>query len=118
MGVDLRLLPFDADNGSDFAYSHTILEVGRDYDLHDKIKKLPSLPVPSGFTSFSGKQEGFDDTCYGLTIKTPYGEELKYVVARDLCAIELRKDAHNKLRGVWAYLSHLPPLTKVALYWH
>lgn len=116
MGVDLRLLPFDADRG-EFAYSHTILELGRDYALHEKIRKLRSMPVPSGFTSFSGRGDD-GDTCYGATIETPYGEPVEWVLAGELCAIELEEGGTYIERAIWAYLSHLPPQTKVALYWH
>lgn len=117
MGVDLRLLPFDCDQG-DFAFSHTILELGRDYDLHNEIRKLRKMPVPQTFTSFSGRAEGYEDTCYGVTNETPYGEPLEWVLAGELCAIKLSKDAPYKERAIWAYLQHLPPQTKVALYWH
>lgn len=116
MGVDLRLLPFDCDQG-DFAFSHTILEVGRDYDLHDKIRKLKSMPVPPKFTSFCGDLEN-GETGYGVTNETPYGEALEFVLAGHLCAIPLPPDAFYRARAVWAYLKELPPHTKVALYWH
>jgi hypothetical protein len=117
MGVDLRLLPFDADQG-DFAYSHTILELGQNYDLHKQIKELNSMPVPLGFTSFSGRVNGFSGTAYGKTTVTPYGEPMKFVLADDLCGIKLSEDAPYIEQAIWAYLKCLPPHTKVALYWH
>lgn len=116
MGVDLRLLPFDADQG-DFAYSHTMMEVGRDYDLHGKIRALKSMPVPSDFTSFCARGVDGEPT-YGKTSETPYGEQLEYVLAGHLAAIKLPRDAWYGVRAVWAYLKELPPQTKVALYWH
>lgn len=116
MGVDLRLLPFDSDSG-DEAYSQTILELGSDYDLHDKIKQLPALPVPPSFRSFSGQVETFEGTCYGETKETPYGEPVLFVRAGDICSIRL-KDATYVERAIWAYLKELPRHTKVALYWH
>lgn len=116
MGVDLRLLPFDCDKG-DFAFSHTILELGRNYKVHHEINKLPSLPVPKSFTSFSGKSDNYDDTCYGETNTTPYGETLEYTTAGELCKVP-KRIRHDWERPVWAYLEALPPETKVALYWH
>lgn len=115
MGVDLRLLPFDADGGVNF--SHTMMEIGRDYDLHDKIRKLRSMPVPEDFTSFCAR--GADgETTYGKTLETPYGEPLEFVLAGELSAINLPPDAGHVPRAIWAYLKELPSRTKVALYWH
>lgn len=117
MGVDLRLLPFDSDQG-DWAYSHTMFEVGRDYDLHDKIRGLPQMPVPGDFTTFSGRRPDYDEVCYGQTQTTPYGEPVLYALASHLTAIKLPPDASARLKAAWAYLKCLPPQTKVALYWH
>lgn len=116
MGVDLRLLPFDCDQG-EFAYSHTLMEVGRNYDLHDKIRRLRSMPVPKGFTSFCARGKDGEPT-YGVTLKTPYGEPLEYVLAGELSTIKLPVDTRHGPRAVWAYLNELPPQTKIALYWH
>lgn len=114
MGVDLRLLPFDHDNGT-FAYSHTILNFDGSYEFYDRINKLPQMPVPPDFTSFCGRSKKHDDTCYGETVETPYGEPVKFALAGDLAKV--------KLDGRWqeatqAYLKRLPPEAKVALYWH
>lgn len=116
MGVDLRLLPFDCDH-DDFAFSHTLLELGRNYELHAQIRQLNQFPVPSGFTSFSGRSANFDDICYGTTVSTPYGEDLTYTTAGELCQIPKNYRAEWE-RPVWAYLDALSPETKVALYWH
>jgi hypothetical protein len=89
MGVDLRLLPFDADHGDGLSFSHTILEVGRNYDLHDKIRKLRSMPVPANFTSFCGLGDDGELT-YGVTIETPYGEPLEYVLAGEFIGTEFQ----------------------------
>jgi hypothetical protein len=115
MGVDLRLLPFDSDQG-DWAYSHTIINCGQDYDLFDKIKVLASMPVPPKFSSFCGRLAN-GDTGYGNTQTTPYGEPLTFVLAEHLVNVE--HDEKDVLtRAAWAYLKCLPPHTKVALYWH
>jgi hypothetical protein len=114
MGVDLRLLPFDADQG-DFAFSHTILEVNGSRDLYKKIKQLRSMPVPKDFTSFCAVGSDGEST-YGLTKETPYGEPLEWALAGELCDILSRSDDYKK--AVYGYLQHLSPDTKVALYWH
>jgi hypothetical protein len=117
MGIDLRLLPFDSDMG-DLAFSHTVLECGRYYELHDEIRKLASARVPLKFYSFSGRSPEFDDACYENTQEDPYGDPVKYVMAGDLVKIDLPPDPHCHLKAVWAYLRELMPDTKVALYWH
>lgn len=118
MGLDLRLLPFDAD-----CFSHTVLDCARRHELWDSIQKIENRvgrDVPDGFTSFSGRSQRHDDTCYGLTIRTPYGENLKYVLTSDLLPLARHKAVHDneKNRAIWAYLAQLNPQTKVALYWH
>lgn len=114
MGLDLRLLPFDCDQDR-LSFSHTILQFCRNSELFSKIQKLNQLEVPDGFTSFSGRADGWDDTCYGETVKTPYGEPLTYTTATELASIAERSqwDAPT-----WAYIDALDPKTKIALYWH
>lgn len=117
MGVDLRLLPFDCDQG-DFAFSHTIISFNRNYELHEAIEKLNQLPVPKAFNSFSGRAEGWEDICYGETNTTPYGDPLTYTTAGELTAITGEGLRTKWDAPTWAYLDALPPETKVALYWH
>lgn len=116
MGVDLRLLPFDCDQG-DFAFSHSILNFDGSYEFYDRINKLPQMPVPKDFTSFCGRSENYDDTCYGRTVETPYGEHVKFALAGDLAKVNLDGDYYQQ-KATQAYLKALPPHTKVALYWH
>lgn len=115
MGVDLRLLPFDADSG--ISFSHTILDCDRDYPMFDAIQELDALPVPEGFTSFSGRCDECHDTCYGKTLKDPYGSPVLYVTASLLVSVK-HDQMSQKNRAIWAYLEHLAPSTKIALYWH
>ncbi len=120
MGVDISLLPFDADSGVYF--SHTILSLERRRDLWDpiaEIEKRFGRDVPERFTSYMGT--GADgDPAYGNTQQTSYGEVLKYVLVQDLLLISKHEDItdNHKNRAIWAYLSCLPANTKVALYWH
>lgn len=118
MGVDLRLLPFDAD-----FFSHTILDCERRQELWPAIQKVEERngrDAPENFQSFTGRSPRYDDTCYGLTIRTPYGENLKYILAADLLPLATHTAVRDneKNRAIWAYLSQLNPATKVALYWH
>lgn len=116
MGLDLSLLPFDADHG-DFAYSHTILNCDRDYKLFDAIQKVPQMKVPEGFTTYLSRDEKYEEVHYGKTIETPYGEPLMFAEVESL--LKHKKLVHQASvnRAVWAYLENLPPRTKVALYW-
>lgn len=115
MSVDLTLLPFDGED-SNLAFSHTILNVYANYDLHDQIKKLPKLDVPASFTSFYSRQES-DYTQYGVTTEDCYGQPVKYTTVKELLTI---KDKYWTCRSVpvHAYLKCLEPDTKVALFWH
>lgn len=117
MGLDLRLLPFDADR-----FSHTILDCERRSDLFEavlKVERKIGRDVPANFQSFTGKS-GEALPCYGTTIRTPYGENLKYILVEDLLQFALHVDVRDneKNRAIWAYLAQLNPQTKVALYWH
>jgi hypothetical protein len=115
MGVDLRLLPFDYDGGSS-AYSHQILTYDGTYDFYDEINKLPQMPVPKSFHTFCSRDEAYEESRYGNTQETPYGERVKFVLAGDLVKIE--SGNWPQARATRAFLRELPPETKVALFWH
>ena len=121
MGLDLRLLPFDADI-EELSFSHTILDCLRRGELFDEILKIEEehgLAVPDRFASFVG--HGKDgEPCYGVTVTTPYGEPLLYTTAASLLTLKDREGVTDNYqnRAIWAYLAELPPATKVALYWH
>jgi hypothetical protein len=117
MGLDLRLLPFDAD-----FFSHTILDCERRSDLFEAVLKVEGKigrDVPDNFQSFTGKSADASP-CYGKTIRTPYGENLKYMLAGDLVKFAKHVDVtdNEKNRAIWAYLTELNPSNKVALFWH
>ncbi len=112
MGVDLRLLPFDADFDG-LRFSHTVLNVHRNSDLWPCVKETEQFPVPDDFTSFSCEnQEEYEEAHYGYTVETPYGERLTYTAAKNLKGIAFKPDA------VVAYINALNDDVKVALYWH
>lgn len=122
MGLDLTLLPFDADSG-DWAFSHTVLETGRHYVLFDWIKKLPQMKVPKTFTSHVSRQskcDKCDEPHYGITTETPYGDAVMYVMIDDLIKIpaEVKATFSVRTKAIWAYLGEFDRQTKVALFWH
>lgn len=117
MGLDLRLLPFD----SDF-FSHTILTCERRSELFDALRGVEARngrDVPDNFKTFIARRPD-GDTGYGITIRTPYGENLKYVLASDLVTFAEHNDVTDNAvnRAIWAYLQQLNPNTKIALYWY
>lgn len=122
MGMDLRLLPFDWDQGESLSYSHTILSCDRDYDLFDQVEKFEPIyrKVPKSFSCFlsrvpDGTYEG--ERCYGEVNTTSYGDPLKFILVSDLVKIDASKYSERN-QAIWAYLKALNPETKVALYWH
>lgn len=120
MGVDLRLLPFDADGG--ICYSHTMLACKRRRDLWDpiaKIEKAKGRHVPPGFTAYCSRLKN-GELGYGKVIKDPYDSFVNFLLVEDLVSLREHEDVqdNHKNRAIWAYLAELPSDTKVALYWH
>lgn len=120
MGIDLRLLPFDAEGEINF--SHTVLSCSRRYELFDLIGEIENQVgsnVPDHFSTFVSRKDNLDSH-YDDTQDTPYGEPLKYIPAKALkpfAAHDAVKDNWRN-RAIWAYLNCLPDDTKVALFWH
>jgi hypothetical protein len=118
MGVDLKLLPFDGPY-----FSFTILPLGRAPDLFQDIAKIESSNIrlaPDNFSSYLSRDDKFEEPHYGLTIETPYGDRLRYVLAGELRHLEHHDDVvgDQRNRAAWSYLQELPDDTKIALYWH
>ena len=109
MGVDLKLLPFDCDLEV-LCFSHTVLNVDRDYALFDRIKEVPSIRVREGFTSYLSRDDAYEETHYGDTTEDPYGDPVRYVLASDLKTIGLPGPTG-------AYIEALDDDNKVALFW-
>jgi hypothetical protein len=116
MGVDLKMLVVDGHYPGVISFAHTMMETGQNYDFHNKVKKLPSEPVPDDFTSYVARDaEG--ESCYGQVRDDCYGERVRMVRAGDV--VKLRyKQGYTRLKAAIAYLRELPPDTWVALYWH
>ena len=124
MGVDLTLLPLEADHPAEgdkpaFQYSHSMLNIWRSQALWPKIENLTQERVSAGFTSFMGRAADGEHG-YGKTTKDAYGEPIMWAAAGDLAKLakSLQASDNPQNRAVWAYLSALQPETKVALYWH
>ena len=122
MSLDLTLLPFDSDKGIHF--SHTVLSLLTNvHDLFDDIKKIDAetgKKVPEDFSSYVSRDDDYEDTHYGKTLITPYGNPVHYILVKDLLELSLHPKviAYKKHNAIWAYLSQLEPETKVALFWH
>lgn len=105
MGVDLALLPFEANYNSSF----NVLWLERNYDVWKRIEKLETHPVQEGFRSHCGHSEK-GDYCYGETKEDRYGSEIRWVYARDIAPL---------LEGPeGAYVKALPGDYRIALFWH
>ena len=124
MSVDLYLLPFDCDHPS-IVFSHTVLNCDTSYSLWEKIGALPAFPVQAGFTCYLSREpiegdEEYAEPHYGEVKADAYGTPLHYALAGSLAQLrrEPAVDGSPTNRAIWAYLAALPPMTKVALYWH
>lgn len=115
MGLDLILLPFDHNS-----FSHTVLSCQRNYQLFDWIQTLPALEVESGFQSYVSRDDKYEDTHYGETLETPYGDVVLYTTIKHLKNVpkEIENGFDKKTQAIWAYLRHLDNSNKVALFWH
>lgn len=111
MGLDLKLLPFDADFDG-LHFSHTVLDVHRNRGLWPCVKQTEQFPVPDDFTSFCcSDQAEYEEWHYGVTTKTSNDEQLTYTTAKNLKGIAFKPAA------VAAYINALDDDVKVALYW-
>ena len=109
MGVDLKLLPFDCDLEM-LSFSHTVLNVVRDYALFDRIKEIPAIRVPRDFTSYLSRDDAYEEPHYGDTTEDPYGDQVRCVLAGDLKTVGIPGPTG-------AYINALDDDNKVALFW-
>jgi hypothetical protein len=123
MGLDLTLLPVDYEREG-WGYAHTALALDRDLDLLDRIRTLPSTPVPASFDTYRGWRES-DEYGYGNTQHDGYGAPLRCVEAGALVPLSSTvphpaapTTTSEANRAAWCYLAALEPHTRVALYWH
>ena len=120
MGLDLRVLP---QYGKDADFSLDLIELARCEKLFDLISTLETekgIEVPQkGIYSFSGKDASFEETCYGRTIKTPYGDVMKGVLAHDLkMALIDFNTPYWKNRAFISFLREMPNDLIIWLFWH
>lgn len=120
MGVDLRLLPIECEH-ENLWYSHSMLSLERRrelWPLFAELEKTSGVVDPS-FTSFCGRQDNGENG-YGKTLETPYGQPLTYLTAEQILTLKDHEAVQDNTtnRAIWAYLAHLNPKMKIALYWH
>ena len=109
MGLDLTLIPIGHDS-SEWGFGHELINLERDYELFDKLQKLPTSAVPSYFATF--RACGADgEVRYGDTQSTPYGEPLRAVTMAQLKAMQIEGAAG-------AFIAASPDGQRVALFWH
>lgn len=120
MGMDLRILPQYSQNAN---FSHDIIDLHRDYELFVRIDKLESEKgkevLTKGIQSFTGRCKEFEEYCYGKTIKTPYGNIMKGVLAGELKEVLADYKTESwKNKAFIAFLNELPDDLEIWLYWH
>jgi len=122
MGVDLRILT-QYINNDQCDFSHDIIGFQRDYKLFDIFeeaeKKHGVVSMP--FISFVGdiSDENYDYT-YGKTKKTPYGDDIKFILVKDIkvALMHIDGDVHWRNKACISYILELPDDLKLWLYWH
>jgi D-lyxose ketol-isomerase len=109
MGLDLSLLPFLSGK---HPASHEIIAV-KDYTDVVAVNEgaFPQIEVEEGFNSFVSRNDDYEESHYGETLRTPYGEPLMWTYARHLKPIITHGTAA-------AYLSACRDEDKIALWWH
>jgi len=123
MGLDLTLLPIFTRMKSEKWFSHSVLELNREPELFEKILEVErkvGILVPPDFDSYLSRGEGNEESHYGETCWTPYGDPVKYVRVKDLLKFRYCNEVYDYFlnRAVWAYLKELPEDIKIALFWH
>jgi hypothetical protein len=120
------------EQGWSINFSHTVLPLGRNYDLWEKIEALPQLEVSEKsrqeFSCYlgtvpDGSHQG--ESGYGNLLEDCYGNQLQWVTAGDLVKAfqtQLAEDEQSGYRSIpnesaAAYLAALEPDNPVALHW-
>lgn len=109
MGLDLTLMPLSHD-ADDWGFSHEMLKLQRNYELFERIQRLPTTNVPLKFATYRSIEDGIDPR-YGETQKTPYGEPLLATTMAHLKTCQI-PGPHG------AFVAASPDNQRVALYWH
>ena len=122
MGMDLQILPL-YNQRCDF--SHDLLGFHRDYDIFNEIeeieKELGIEISDEGINTYvSRNEEEYEDSHYGKTLNTPYGNKLKYVLAEHLkkAINPFYEKSSWKNKAIIAFVNELPDDLPVYLYWN
>ncbi len=113
MGLDLALLPdrwpkLEVIGWTALAYDR--LALLRDYELFERIKKVPTTPVPM--------IQNYEDEGIRNRTTDPYGDPLTRCTAGALSEIPEPKGLHPWNRAVMAFVRALPGNTPIVLWWH
>lgn len=116
MGLDLTLIPVDADSGSLF-FGHTRLRMERDRELFEAINNLKAIELDKPFSCHeSHSSEG--KSCYGPCTVDGYDQPLTKVRAEKVAALAGHvANLHKSNRAALAYLKELDSSAWVVLYW-
>lgn len=127
MGVDLRLLPMDCWIAKDgWGYSHSIIDLPRDYICWDDIRELNQHPIGSAkIASFIGRRipdgKMAGEHCYGDLTEDAYGDPYKFVLAAQLGPVlEAAAKRHDspRMRAAAAFVLASEPGRMFILDWH
>ena len=110
MGIDLTLLPFDCDHDN-LSFSHTVLQLPRDYGLYDRIRGIPKTKIPDGFHSYVSRDGEYEEPHYGTTTTDSYGDEIECATAGGLKTVGIEGPTG-------AYINALPDDCRVAIFYH
>ena len=111
MGLDLTVcpMPYTIDRFNDLL--STRVDLHRDYAMFEQIGSLPSLKAALPV-------RWYEDDGLKLRDTNPYGGALRYTTASEFAAVKVPDDATVWNRAVIAFLTALPPETRVYLWWH
>lgn len=123
MGVDLRLLVVDGNLGH-WGFAHTVLNLDRDYDLHEAINAMnPQLRPAWKLSTWAGqiipdgKYKG--ERTYGDVESDPYGDPLKYLTSQQVAeAFDRTNNLSPMNKAYAACVKAMPKDTLIGLYWH
>ena len=115
MGIDLKWLVCGSAS-RDHNYSPTMIDVGRDYDYHKKLRDVTDYDPPTYVGCYLAQSDDGEPTYGDLPKTDPYGDKYRMMKAGDIAAI----DHHGKwdTKAAIAYVRALHPDTWIILHWH
>lgn len=118
MSLGLKLLPIDDDDhGSGF--SHAVLTVDNARKWESALENVRLTAVPDSFNTYVCQDDTHDEeTHYGNTQETPYGEPLRAARVEDILdCVDRLEDWRGRDAAAIGYLRACDPRMKIALYW-